>query len=120
MAKHDTPPARCPNEFRRPITKDHEEAQIWLKANSHLLGPLITESEWPAVADVLYTWRDLFVEQVTEMPATRLVEHRIPTFPWTTPRAAKLPLYTEEEKKWQLQNLPRMAEAGIIVECTSP
>lgn len=93
------PTTSRPQEYRRAITTDHDQAQAWMKENTRLLGPLVTKEEWPAVADLLYTWKDLFVERVTDMPATRLVEHRIPTYPWATPRAAKLPLYTEEEKK---------------------
>lgn len=54
------------------------------------------------------------------MPAIRLIEHRIPTYPWATPRAAKLPLYMEEEKSWQVENLPKMVDAGIIIKYMSP
>ncbi|KAJ8175493.1 hypothetical protein LV161_008779 [Aspergillus fumigatus] len=114
------PTTSRPQEYRRAITTDHDQAQAWMKENTRLLGPLVTKEEWPAVADLLYTWKDLFVERVTDMPATRLVEHRIPTYPWATPRAAKLPLYTEEEKSWQVENLPKMVDAGIIIECMSP
>lgn len=111
-----------PNQFRRSMDPYSTSTRDWIKSNAHLLGPAITEgsSEWRAATRLLYTWKDLFVTRVTEMPETNLVEHRIPTYPWATPRAAKLPLYTEEEKNWQTENIPSMLQAGIITECTSP
>jgi hypothetical protein len=104
------------------MSKDHNAAQVWIQENTHLLSLLVTEDnpKWLAVADLLYTWRDLFIEHVTNMPATRLVKHHIPTFPWAILRAARLPLYTEEERIWQVKNLPKMVDAGIIIKCTSP
>ena len=50
-------------------------------------------------AGVFYTWRDLFVEDMVEMPATDLVTHTIPTRAGEIPRRAKDKLYTPRERE---------------------
>lgn len=88
---------------------------FWSPQNNILNTNLILPS-----VNALCTWRDLFVEEVNEMPGTRLVMHCIPTCPRAILKAAKLPLYTEEEITWQYRNIPAMEEARIISPCISP
>ncbi|GIJ89524.1 hypothetical protein Asppvi_008466 [Aspergillus pseudoviridinutans] len=38
------PTTTRPNEFRQPITTDHDAAETWMQANSRLLRPLVMES----------------------------------------------------------------------------
>jgi hypothetical protein len=43
-----------------------------------MLGPLTdTEDKKNRLAQVLYTWKHIFAEEVTEMITTTLVEHKI-------------------------------------------
>lgn len=109
-----------PQDYRRPLQRE-PAALAWMKENSTLLGDCIQEStsEWMEAAYVLYTWKDLFVKNVKDLPATPLVEHRIPTYPDFVPKASKLPLYTPEEIEWQHRNIPPMISAGIIKQCIS-
>ena len=101
-----------------------EEAVHWIMdpGNRQLIGELVSEysSCWELVVMVLYTWRDLFVEDVRQMPQTRLIEHRIPTYPRVVPKAAKLPLYTLQEEEWIQENIPKIEAAGIIARYNSP
>jgi len=47
------------------------------------------------------TWHDISITNVRDMPATDLVEHRIPTTAGARPRFAQQPLYTEDELQHQ-------------------
>ncbi|KAL3247644.1 hypothetical protein ABHI18_012339, partial [Aspergillus niger] len=116
------PVTERPFEFRRPLClEDLSAAEQWMQENQSLIGDAVQESrQWRVVSLVLYTWRDLFVTDVRDMPVTRLVTHRIPTYPWVRPKASKLALYNQEEIEWQRTNLPPMVEARIIRGCISP
>ena len=60
------------------------------------------------------------MEQIRDMPKTNLIEHRIPLYRDLMPNVAKPVLYTSEEVEWQKKNLPKLLDAGIIMQCTSP
>lgn len=112
-----------PVNYQRSISGDIEEARKWMQENMVMLGDAYQDMDSDLkdkVALVMYTWRDLFAEDVRGMPETRLVTHRIPTYPWVTPSAAKIPLYTPEEEAWMEENLPPMRDANIIAACVSP
>ena len=78
---------------RRPVdyaweltTEPWETVREWFKTFSVTIGPKANaaiNSEDRATAEktarLFYTWRDLFVEDMVEMPATDLVTHTIPT-----------------------------------------
>ena len=116
------PTDRRPKDYRRPIaTAGTPEGEKWLLRFPDLLGPTIETDEERQKASLLFqTWRDLFVEDVREMPATDLIEHYIPTYANTIPVVAKPVLYTAEEIDWMKANLPALVEAGIIAPCQSP
>lgn len=112
-----------PVDFQRNVSGDVTRAREWMKENKELFGDCIGEigeEQKDEVARVMYTWKDLFVEDVRDMPQTRLVQHRIPTYPGVIPFAARIPLYTPEEEDWMEENLPPMRDANIISGCVSP
>jgi len=122
------PTTRRPIDYRRELTTDSWEiVSEWFKAFKVTIGPKANEaisSENPETAQMtarlFYTWRDLFVEDMVQMPATDLVTHTIPTREDAIPRRARDKLYTPREREWMDRNIPRMLEAGIIDYSVSP
>lgn len=57
---------------------------------------------------------------VEDMPVTDIIEHRIPTYSHTIPKAARVELFTLEEIRFQQLILPKMERARIITKCESP
>ena len=84
------------------------------------LGASLTPEERQEAQLLLYTWKDLFVRQLKEMPITDLVEHRIPVRSSTQPIRARDKIYTREERDWLEINIPEMEKAGIIGRSESP
>ena len=84
----------------------------WSKANEAMQSTDRKTAEM--TARLFYTWRDLLVEDMVEMPATDLATHTIPTREDAVPRCARDKLYTPRERKWMDRNIPKMLEAGII------
>lgn len=81
-----------PADFRRNLETDKELYGPWSETMSILFGEAVLprSSEWDLPGQVLYTWRDCFVEDVRDMPPTTLVEHRIPTYPNSIPGVASV------------------------------
>ena len=78
-----------------------------------------TEEEKEQAVRLLWIWRDIFVEQLCDLPMTDLVTHAIPTYPGIRAHRARDPIYAMDEIRWQKQILPEMI--GKIVERgTSP
>ena len=69
---------------------------------------------------LLNTWRDLFCENISQMPQTDLLQHRILIYKNAIPRVAKPSLYTAEELLFQKRMIPELIDAGIISRCESP
>jgi len=84
------------------------------------LGVSLTLEERQEAELLLYTWKDLFVRQLNEMPVTDLVEHRIPVRPNAMPIRARDKIYTREECAWLERKIPEMEKAGIIGRTESP
>ena len=63
---------------------------------------------------LLWTWKDIFVDQLEDLPATDLVVHTIPTYPEARAHRARDPIYAKDEIRWQTSILPDMI--GKIVE----
>lgn len=77
------------------------EAEEWVRQYPNLFGEIISsDEERTRVMLVLYTWKNIFVIDPREMPATDLVVHRIPTYPHMKPNGCKPKLYTQEERDW--------------------
>lgn len=113
---------RVADGYRRQLSGDSEElVRSWAdNMPEGFLGDcLTTEEERMKAARLLYTWRDLFTNSVSDMPATDLVKHEIPTRPQSRPKTANMPLYTEEEKQFMAKMLPQLMAAGVLAPCRS-
>lgn len=102
------------------LTQTDEAYRKWIDRFPKMIGELAqTPEQRKTVGLIMATWRDIFVENIREMPQTDLIEHRIPIYNGSTQSVAKPVLYTAEEVKWQQDNLPKLLEAGIITQCSS-
>ena len=77
-----------------------------------------TEEEKEQAVRLLWIWRDIFVEQLCDLPMTDLVPHSIPAYPGIRAHRAPDPIYAIDEIRWQKQILPEMI--GKIVERGTP
>ena len=84
------------------------------------VGSHLSAAETERILRGLYTWKDIFLDDVRQLEATDLVQHSIPTREGTRPYRAREPLYTPREVEWQLSNIPKMLEAGVITYTSSP
>lgn len=115
------PTLRRPAQFRREIdtTANDHDIEVWFQQSGLEIGEMPDEERRSSLR-LLYTWRDLFVRDVRDMPATDLIEHRIPIYEYAEPKAANPQLYTPEENTYMQLNIPKLIEAGIITQCESP
>ena len=97
-----------------PIEKEQIE---WIHRVGIHIGAL-TEEEKEQVVRLLWIWRDIFVEQLSDLPMTDLVPHSIPAYPGIRAHRAPDPIYAIDEIRWQKQILPEMI--GKIVERGTP
>ena len=105
--------------YRRSIASSASEIPTWFEAYKISLGEQLT-AEKKEAACLLYTWRDLFANDIKDMPVTNLLVYRIQIYRGTQPRRAKDRLYTKEELDWLEVNIPKLEEAGIIARSESP
>jgi len=68
----------------------------------------------------LYTWKDIFTDDMLKIKECDLVEHAIDIKPDSRPVKTKTPLYTEEEIAFSAKLIPTMEKAGLIARCDSP
>jgi len=95
------------------INKLYKQSKI--QRGSHADGILRAEAK-----QIVYTWQDLFISEVKEMPISDLVCHYILTSPDSIPVRAREKLFTHEESLWLEQKIPEMLSAGIIEHVVSP
>ncbi|KAF8456829.1 hypothetical protein BDZ91DRAFT_767400 [Kalaharituber pfeilii] len=115
------PVKRRPQEFRREVDSSNQEIiEEWFEKCEVKIGSHLMPEEARYAKRILYTWRDLFVTSQSEMPKTDLVIHSIPTYWGAKPHRAKSRIWTEEEAKWQQENIPKLEKAGVIMRCESP
>ena len=70
------PTDRRPNDYRRSLaTPTTQEIETWFLKWKGTIGMVSTPGLLEKIKQMLYTWRDLFVEDVRDMPATDLLEH---------------------------------------------
>ena len=122
------PTNRSPIDYQRELSTDPwETVEQWFstfgvtigsKANEAMLSTDRKTAEM--TARLIYTWRDLFVEEMVAMPATDLATHTIPRSEDAVPWRARDKLYTPREHEWMDRNIPKMLEAGIIDYSVSP
>jgi hypothetical protein len=99
------PTDRRPIDYLRYLsTEPWETISDWFREFKVTIGPkaqaaINSKDKTTAekVARLFYTWRDLFVEDMVEMPATDLVTHTIPTRENVIPRRARDKLLTPRE-----------------------
>jgi len=118
------PTRRRPAESKRnmDLTSSDEEIAKWFtqdEGKQIQIGEQLTETEKLQGMRLLYTWRGRFCNNVRELPATDLIEHRIPTLK-CNPVRSKPKLYTQKEAEWQQKHLPELLDAGIIDWVNSP
>ena len=122
------PTSRRPIDYRRELSTDPwETVEKWFSTFGVTIGSKANEAMQSTdrktaemTARLFYTWRDLFVEDMVEMPATDLATHTIPMREDAVPRRARDKLYTPREREWMDRNVPKMLEAGIIDYSVSP
>ena len=95
---------------------------IFLQFASSILrvGSHLSAEERERVLRVLYTWKNIFLDDVRQLEATDLVCHSIPTRTGTRPHRAREPLYTPREIQWQQLNIPKILGARVITYISSP
>lgn len=114
------PIKRRSGSYRRTIIHSASEVHTWFTASGIKLGAGLTAGQELEAESLRYTWRDLFTDQVKDMPVPDLLEHRIPIYHGAQPRRARDKLYTKEEQDWLELNIPKLEEAGIIARSESP
>ena len=122
------PTSRRPIDYKRELSTEHwKVVEKWFSTFNVTIGPKAndamrstdrTTAEMTAL--LFYTWRDLLVEDMVEMPATDLVTHMIPKREDAVPQRAREKLYTPREREWMDKNIPKMVQAGIIDYSVSP
>jgi len=111
--------------YRRPIkrlkTNDPESiVHDWYNASQISVSPEISEGQQEQVERLLYTWKDIFTDDMLKIKECDLVEHAIDIKPNAKPVRTKTPLYTEEEIAFSAKLIPAMQGAGLIARCDSP
>jgi len=91
------PTQRRPAHYRRERIISATGIPTWFEVSKIRLGASLKLEEKQEAELVLYTWRDLCVGKLEEMPVTDLVEHRIPVRPNAQPIRARDKIYTREE-----------------------
>lgn len=118
------PTTRRPGQYRRELKacpEGDKDFDAWISRFPQMIGELVdTPEKIQKAKSLLYTWKDAFVESIRDMKFTDMMTHRIPTYANVVPKISKPVLYTEEERRWQLENLPAMVDAGVISPCVSP
>ena len=87
------PTRRQAADYWRPLSEVGQQeikewVEIWTGTIGEAAGPRTDE-----VKHLLYTWRELFVDDIKEMLPTDLVEHRILTYAFAKARTANPQLY---------------------------
>jgi hypothetical protein len=121
------PTQRRPAESKRSIDiiSSDEEILKWFNQNEEKkiqVGEQLMEAEKSQALQLLYTWKDQFCSDVRKLPATDMIEHRIPTIK-CHPVRMKPKLYTSGKYSF----LSKLTEAwesyrrfgGTIESCSS-
>ena len=107
------PTERRPQARALENTEPRSAQQEWLQQSGIRIGGHLTDVEQAQVTNLLWVWRDLFVEKMENIPATDLVTHTIPTYPGARPHRAREPIYARDELHWQTTMIPQMI--GTII-----
>jgi len=95
-----------------------DECIQWFETSGIRIGRHLTSSQRMRAIQLLYTWKDLFISDIAQLPATDLVMHTIPTYPNAKPHRARDPIYAADEIQWQHEILPEWS--GVVISpCAS-
>lgn len=110
------PTKERPAVYRRNVDahSSNETIEEWHRRSKIQIGEAAVGEEREKAARLLYTWRDIFGDDLGSVPECKLAVHYIPTYPGSVPHKAANPLYTAEEVNWMRENLPKMCESGIL------
>jgi hypothetical protein len=115
------PTTRRPVDYRRPlISPVSEEAEAWVEASGITIGSDLDQRQRDHALQLLWTWKDIFCDDLATLPATDLIYHCIPTRRNCKPVRSKPRLSTAEEVAWLHGHIPAMEKAGIIDRLDSP
>lgn len=113
------PVTRRPINYHRDLCGVEEDGwKEWLGESGVNVGHQLTMDQQDLVKRLLYTWKDVFVLDIAQLPATDLVMHTIPTYPDARPHRAKDPIYASDEIRWQNEVLPDWIDV-ILNACSS-
>lgn len=113
----DRRPKRRTTDWDTPI----EQIRQWLKESKITIGKFAdTEEKQEKAGRLIYTWRDLFANDLLSLQQTDLITHRIPLLRNVEPVAEKAQMFTKAEQKWMDENFPLLEKAGVICLCSSP
>ena len=105
--------------MKRPMTTENETViHQWFKDSGISVGEL-DRGQRNQVERLLYTWKDIFTDDMLKIKECDLVEHAIDIKPGAKPVKTKTPLYTEEEITFLAKLIPAMEKAGLIARCDS-
>jgi len=102
--KRGFPTTRRPVEYRRKLAPTEQQLQRATSLTSEflgLIGDLVhTPEQKEMVIQLLATWEDLFKNEIHDMPATDLIQHRIPTYDNIRPVASRHGLFSPAEEDY--------------------
>lgn len=109
------PTERRPVAYRKTVDEitTRTTIQQWFESSGLTIGDHLTSQETDKIQRLLYTWKELFITDPRDLPATDLVIHSIPTYAGAKPHRARDVPWTPEEEAWQAKNLPAMLGSVI-------
>ncbi len=107
-------PKQRPTE--RPLTNASQEiVDGWIERSDVTIGCFAdTPKRMTRERRLLYTWKDVFAENLRETRPTDLIKHTIDLKPGAAPVRGKVPLYTPRERKFVAKIFLELEQAGII------
>lgn len=97
------------------------ELEQWATSVGLVLGPLIpTAADRLRVLQLLWQYRHLNREDLTDLPCTDLITHRVRIAPGTKPASAKSQKRWPPHTEWWLRKLVQDGLAGGVYELTEP
>lgn len=117
------PTARRPHDYHRVFDAEASDELVeeWFAAYNKAVGEGAETGEQTLRAKrLLYTWRDLFEDDLSKVPVCELVQYHIPTYPGTRPHRAANPIYTLKDITWMKENIPTMVTSGIVTDSGLP
>lgn len=88
------PTARRPYDYHREldVSTSDEVVKTWTKGSRISVGEgASTLAQKKRAGRLLYTWKNLFEDDLSKVPMCELVQHYIPTYPGTRPHKSAYP-----------------------------